>query len=165
MASGLIFDPYALLRVAPLASSTGSLVHATVELTVNSAFLLPSLRKQSDALLPAWYGNVFYREVVVVVALNLTSLTSAIANIYLAPDSRPWPLSRTTFYWLGLMGTIGHMLFVPLVAPPIQRMVEDTKAENEASKEMDTWLSLHRVRMLVADLPAWIAFVGSALVV
>ncbi|PYH90721.1 putative integral membrane protein [Aspergillus ellipticus CBS 707.79] len=165
MASGLILDPYTLLRVAPLASSTASLVHANCERIFNSAFLQPSLRTRSDAVLPQWFNNVFHRAVGVVLTLNLTSLSTAIANIYLAPNPRPWPVSRTTFYWVGLVGAIGHLLFVPLVAPPIQRMVEDTKGEKEASNEMETWLSIHRVRMLVADLPAWFGFIGAVLVV
>ncbi|KAF4160359.1 hypothetical protein CNMCM8927_004817 [Aspergillus lentulus] len=163
MASGLIFDPLQLLRVAPLATSTGSLVHALVELFTNSAFLQPSIRKSSDAVLPKWYTYVFNRQIVSVLALNLATISTGLSNILLSRSRSALPLSRTTFYWAGVAGAVAHLFFVPFVAPRIQRIVENSN-ENGATVEMEEWLGFHRIRMLVADLPAWLAFAGAVMV-
>lgn len=159
MASGVVFDPMRLLRVAPLVSSTGSLVFATSELLMNSAFLQSEIRQQSNKVLPKWYEKVFYRAVCIVIALNTVSTTSAVANIVV--DHRTYvPTLSTRLYTVGLIAAIGHMAFVPFVATPIQQMVEDSSQEG-ATAEMEKWLSFHRIRMAVADLPAWISFLGA----
>ena len=160
MASGLFFDPLRLLRIAPLIGSTGSLVHAIAELSNNSAFVDPRIRKQSDAILPTWYNTVFRREVIVVILLNSISTTTAIANII--TDKHPG--LHTTLYYLGLATAIGHMLFVPKVAIPIRDMVEE-RGEDGATSQMEKWLDVHRVRMAVADIPAWLSFLGAVLTV
>lgn len=165
MASGLIFDPLALLRAIPLASSTGTLVCATGEHIHNSAWVQPELRGKSNSLLPRWYSYVFPRGVSLVLVLNLTSIGSAVANLLTSgPRPRPLPLSRTTFYWAGLFSAVSHLLFVPWVAPRIQRIVEDLEGEREPTREMEAWLGYHHIRMLLADAPAWLAFVGAVLV-
>ncbi|KAB8259503.1 putative integral membrane protein [Aspergillus pseudonomiae] len=164
MASGVVIDPYALLRAAPLATSTGSLVLATSELIYYSGLVQPPTRKKSDSILAQYWRYVFPRGVSLVLALNVTTIGTSLCNIFLKnPCSRPLPVSRTTFYWAGLMGAIGHLAFVPFVAPPIQRILDNTDPEAETSKEMDIWLGIHRIRMLVADIPAWLAFVGAAM--
>ncbi|KAB8275902.1 putative integral membrane protein [Aspergillus minisclerotigenes] len=164
MASGVIINPYSLLRAAPLATSTGSLVLATSELIFYSGLVQPPIRKKSDSILADYWRYVFPRGVSLVLALNFTTIGTSLCNIFLNnPCPRPLPVSRTTFYWAGLIGAIGHLAFVPFVAPPIQRILDNTDPEAEASKEMDTWLGVHRIRMLVADIPAWLAFVGAAM--
>ncbi|KAI0636745.1 putative integral membrane protein [Trametes polyzona] len=158
MASGLIFDPIRLLRAVPLVSSTASLIYATTELIVNGAFLLPEIRAGSDKVLPRWYHHVFNRAIFIVVGLNLTTVTTTITCLWLDRGKS----TRSPFYWAGLAGAIGHMVFIPWVAGPIQRMVED-RNEKGATHEMERWLSVHRVRMLVADVPAWLSFIGAVL--
>lgn len=165
MASGLVFDPIALLRAAPLASSTGTVAHAVLELFAFSSFVQPHTRKDADGLLPRVFPYVFNRAVCTVVALNLTTVVSSIANIRSLTHRSPWPVSRSTFYWAGLVGAIGHMLFVPLVAKPVQRIFENADGDGQSTRDMDRWLAIHRVRMLVADLPTWLAFVAAVLVV
>ncbi|KAF5857315.1 hypothetical protein ETB97_005964 [Aspergillus alliaceus] len=164
MASGLIIDPFCLLRAVPLASSTGSLVLATSELIFYSGLVHAPIRDRSNSILPDYWRYVFPRGVSLVLALNFTTISTSLCNIFLKnPHSRPLPVSRTTFYWAGLVGAIGRLVFVPFVAPPIQRILEKTDPEHERSRQMDSWLRIHRVRMLVADLPAWLAFVGAVL--
>ncbi|GAD97529.1 predicted protein [Paecilomyces variotii No. 5] len=157
MASGLVFDPVRLLRVVPLASSTGSLIYATSELIVNNALLQPEIRPASNQVLPRWYSFVFNRAIWLVVGLNMTTVGTSLANIWMDRGR-----SSSPFYWIGLAGAIGHLLFVPWVATPIQNMVEDRNEEG-VTCEMETWLSVHRVRMLVADLPAWLAFTAAVM--
>ncbi|KAB8074911.1 putative integral membrane protein [Aspergillus leporis] len=164
MASGVIVHPYSLLRAIPLASSTGSLVLAISELISYSGLVQPPIRRKSDSILANYWTYIFPRGVTLVIALNLTTISTSLCNILLkSPRPGPLPLSRPTFYWAGLLGAIGHLTFVPFVAPLIQCIVENTDPEYEASKDLDTWLGIHRLRMLVADIPAWLAFVGAVL--
>ncbi|KAB8208010.1 putative integral membrane protein [Aspergillus parasiticus] len=164
MASGVIINFYSLLRAAPLATSTGSLVLATSELIFYSGLVQPPIRKKSDSILADLWCYIFPRGVSLVLALNFTTIGTSLCNIFLRnPCPRPLPVSRTTFYWAGLIGAIGHLAFVPFVAPPVQRILDNTDPDAEASKNMDTWLGVHQIRMLVADIPAWLAFVGAAI--
>ncbi|KAJ5101498.1 hypothetical protein NUU61_003720 [Penicillium alfredii] len=160
MASGLILNPIHLLHIAPLATSTGSLAHALVELTTTSAFLSPSIRKQSETLLPNWFDQFFRRSVWSVLTLNLGTISTTAATLVL--NRRNPALQTTSFYWAGLAGAVGHLLFVPLVAGPVQRIVEDC-SKGKASVDLERWVSVHRIRMLLVDFPAWLAFVGAVL--
>lgn len=168
MASGLIFNPMRLLQVAPLASSTGTLAHATVELITNSGFL-PSIRDPAELVLPPWYEHVFGNAVWSVLALNFTTIATSAATLYLNRGE----LQTTRFYWMGLVCAAGHLAFAPFVAGHVQGIIKN-KAHRErkgeradetdsASGQMALWLGVHRVRMVLADLPAWIAFVGAVL--
>jgi hypothetical protein len=161
MASGLIFNPIHLLHAAPLATSTATLAHALLELITNSAFLQPRIRQQSEAVLPTWYDRVFGRAVWTVIALNLSTISAAAATLLLNRQRRD--LQTPVFYWAGMAGAIGHLMFVPFVAGPVQRLVEAKGEKSEPTRDMERWLSVHRVRMVVADLPAWVAFVGAVL--
>ncbi|KAE8334021.1 putative integral membrane protein [Aspergillus sergii] len=164
MSSGVIIGPHFLLRAAPLATSTGSYVLATSEFIFYSGLVQPPIRKKSDSILADYWRYIFPRGVSLVLALNFTTMGTSLCNIFLKnPCSRPLPVSLTTCYWADLIGTIGHLAFLPFVAPPIQRFLENTDPEAEASKNMDTWLGVHQIRMLVADIPAWLAFVGAAM--
>lgn len=160
MASGLVFNPIHLLHAAPLATSTATLAHALLELITTSAFLQPHIRQQSDAVLPTWYDRVFGRVVWTVLALNMSTISAAAATLLLHRQRRD--LQTPVFYWAGLAGAVGHLVFVPFVVGPVQRIVEAGK-ESEPTRDMERWVSVHRVRMAVADLPAWIAFIGAVL--
>ena len=170
MASGLILNPYLLLHTLPLATSTGTLAHAILELTTNTGFLQPSLQPTSDKVLPKWFSHVFNRAVWTVLALNLGTITSAAGTLFLNRYYPQKPLQTTAFYWVGLAGAVGHLVFVPFVAGPVKRIVDNVAATEDlgesgvgASADMRRWVGIHRIRMVVADLPAWVAFLGAVL--
>lgn len=156
-----------LLHTLPLATSTATLAHALLELHTTSAFLIPNIRTTSNTILSTWFGRVFNRAVLTVVGLNMTTIVTAATTLYL--DSSRNELQTTGFYWMGLLGAIGHLAFVPLVAGPVKQVIEgqdgheNGKGDNSASVGMAKWVGVHRVRMLVADLPAWISFLGAVL--
>lgn len=161
MASGIVFDPMRLLRLAPLISSTGSLVYATSELLHNTAWLQPAIRKESNPVLPKWYSFVFNRGVGIVLLLNITSTSTAAANLWLEHPGSTSSLS-TKLYWAGLVSAVGHLVFVPWVARPVQNIVED-RSEEGATSEISKWLGVHKIRMAIADVPAWLSFLGAVL--
>lgn len=161
MASRTFFDPIRLLRIAPLITSTGTLVYATSELIFNTAFLESRIRRESDAVLPIWYSKVFKNAIWLVVGLNMLTTSTAMTNGILDHYRNITGFS-TRFYWVGLAVAFGHMMFIPGVAGPINNIIED-KAEEGATSEMAKWLRVHRVRMLVADFPAWLSFLGAVM--
>ncbi|KAJ5655749.1 hypothetical protein N7507_007699 [Penicillium longicatenatum] len=156
-----------LLQILPLATSTATLAHALLELHTTSAFLIPNIRTASNTILPTWFRRVFNRAVITVVGLNMTTIVAAATTLYL--DSSRNELRTTRFYWMGMLGAIGHLAFVPLVAGPVKQVVDNQnrrekgKEGDSASAWMAKWVGVHRVRMLVADLPAWISFLGAVL--
>lgn len=165
--STLSLNTNLLLHTLPLATSTATLAHALLELHTNSAFLVPKIRPASNNILPTWFRRVFNRAVITVVGLNMTTILTAAATLYLNYSKNE--LQTTRFYWMGLLGAIGHLAFVPLVAGPVKQVMEgqnERENGNEgdlASAGMAKWLDVHRVRMVAADLPAWISFLGAVL--
>ncbi|KAK2755067.1 hypothetical protein FQN54_006595 [Arachnomyces sp. PD_36] len=161
MASGAFFDPLRFLRIAPLITSTGSLVYATSELLHNSAFLQPAIRKKSDTVLPGWYSFVFNRGVGIVLFFNLSTTSATIANLWLGGRGSVTSLS-SKLYWAGLAFAVGHLAFVPWVAAPVDAIVRGGSAEG-ATSDMSRWLGVHKIRMAVADFPAWVSFLGAVM--
>lgn len=161
MASRAFFDPMKLLRLAPLITSTGTLVYATSELLLYTAFLDRRIRRKSDEVLPVWLATVFRRVIWLVVGLITITTSTAAANALLDRHRNSEALS-TKFYWCGFITAIGHLLFVPAVAGPLQDIFED-RAESCATSQLDKWLQIHRVRMVVADFPAWLSCLGAVM--
>ncbi|KAK2745273.1 hypothetical protein FQN57_003968 [Myotisia sp. PD_48] len=163
MASQLIFDPIRLLRLAPLITSTASAMYSTSELIMNSAFIQPTVRREADTVLPHWFKTVFDRAVKVVVGLITITSSTAIANIYLSYRDNgledgilSLPFS-TKMYALGVTCALGHLTFIPWVSQPIQHLMENT-SKRGATLEMQDWLSVHRIRWAIMDVPASLAF-------
>ena len=162
----MFFDPIRLLRIAPLIGTTGSLVEAAAELVMMGALTNPRIRRPADELLPAWFTEVFPRSGSAVLLLNTLTTSTAIANVaHDFPLHGLWLLS-TKLYLAGLVAAVGHMAFAPwVIGPfdtPVWNIIED-RAKAGAQSEMRRWVALHRVRMLVADLPAWLACLGAVL--
>ncbi|EFR00360.1 hypothetical protein MGYG_03362 [Nannizzia gypsea CBS 118893] len=164
MASGMLFDPMRLLRLAPLISSTGSVVYSTCELIMNSAFLHPTIRREADIVLPRWFKTVFQSGVTIVIGLITITTSTSLANIYLSYNNglsitegiMALPFSAK-MYALGVTCALGHLTFIPWVAQPIEHLKANT-SKRGGSAEMKDWLSVHRIRWTVADFPAWVAF-------
>lgn len=161
MASGMAFDPWRLLRIAPVITSTGTLVCATLELLFNTASLEPSIRPKIDKILPKWYSTYFKHGILLVVGLLGLTVSMIISNLLVDRNGEASGLS-TRFYWIGLAATLGHLLFVPSVSSSIRNMVDDGAGE-PATNELEKWLKIHRLRIFVADLPAWLACLAAAL--
>lgn len=58
------------------------------------------------------------------------------------------------------------MTFVPVVMGPVKDIINDKRGKEvgEGSRvDMARWVGVHKVRMLVADLPAWVCFLWAVL--
>ncbi|KAL5343993.1 hypothetical protein BJX70DRAFT_352361 [Aspergillus crustosus] len=161
MASGLFFDPIKLLRIAPLITTTSSLVYAWDEHWYLSGFLLPEYKQESNAILPRYFRRFFEQGIWVIAGLNTLTISSSITNLLV---DRPLldRLQSSRWYWAGLGFTVCHFLFVPLVADPIRDIIED-RLKGESTKDLKKWIDIHKIRVLVTDLPGWLSFLAAAL--
>uniref|UniRef100_A0A060T4B2 ARAD1C03124p n=1 Tax=Blastobotrys adeninivorans TaxID=409370 RepID=A0A060T4B2_BLAAD len=158
MASGRIipdFDIVKLIRVAPLISSTATLVHALAELNFLGAMVHPNTREKCNEIVPKVFRNYFSAGVQYVIAYGLTSVSLSIVNLVgqysVSGASRQW-------YMAGMAYAVAHYLFLPKVASPVRDIIEDA-SQGKSTEDLDRWLSIHRVRMAVADIPAWLCYI------
>ncbi|KAJ5825653.1 hypothetical protein N7474_002791 [Penicillium riverlandense] len=158
MASGLILDPRMLLRTAPLITSTCTLWYSLDQDFFLNIFLHPDHRTRSNEFLPSYFRAFFGYGTMRVLGLLALTLTGGGYNIWTdrrsglgSPASLPW-------YTAGTLFAASHLLFVPAVAPKIQAVAEDT-SKGSSTKDLEGWLTIHRMRTWTVDLAAWACFV------
>ena len=160
MASTLVVDSARLLRLAPLIGTTVSLTQAATDNNTEGTFAHPSVpRAHADKLLPKWFEQHSKQVVSVVLGFNALTTSTTIANV--VRDYKQTGLAElsTKLYLAGAAFAIGHLVFVPWVVGPIKTPVwniMDDKNKDGAVAELEGWLKLHRLRTLVADLPAFL---------
>ncbi|KAK4129669.1 hypothetical protein N657DRAFT_562651 [Parathielavia appendiculata] len=164
MASRRFLDPIVLLRAAPLVSSTCTLLYARDQDFFLGLLNRGTPREHSGRLLPAYFGAFFQRGVVFVVACIAATTWTSIGNLFVR---RPALHAKQSFWWYaaGAVFSASHLLFVPLVAPPIQAIVNAEKymyAGIDPNVLLDRWLSVNWIRMVTVDLAAWVACVVAA---
>ncbi|KXH47141.1 hypothetical protein CSAL01_08550 [Colletotrichum salicis] len=157
MASGQFFDPLVALRVAPLVSSTCTLLFAWDQHFFLSLFNdTPELRKKSAPMLKPYFNNFFSRGVFIVLGFIAVSTSTGIANLFNQPAALR---SQSTFRWYaaGTAMSAGHLLFVPAVAPHVKDLAE-AKDDDDVNRILDKWLNANWLRMVTVDVGAWISF-------
>ncbi|ATY60157.1 integral membrane [Cordyceps militaris] len=151
MASGMFFDPIVALRALPLVSSTCTLLFGWDQTFFLSLLNRPENRGTSKHLLPAYFRRMFRFGLPLVVSLIAISFWSGLAGARRVRQARPW-------YAAGAAAALGHLLFVPLVAPPVRQIIE-ADADTDVNERLDYWVRVNTVRTFTVDLAAWIAFV------
>ncbi|KJZ70749.1 hypothetical protein HIM_09882 [Hirsutella minnesotensis 3608] len=166
MASGL-FSPHqhpkmaTALLLAPLVSSTGSLLFAWDQHLFLSTLIKPELADggHSEAVLGPYWRALFPAGLSQVVGLlSVTTWTSvgAIAACRGLLQRR----GAASWYAAAVALAVGHLLYVPLVARRIEFMSAEESSEHgrrgktrvQVQRE---WLTVNLVRMLTTDLGAW----------
>ncbi|KAL4914100.1 hypothetical protein BDW62DRAFT_149238 [Aspergillus aurantiobrunneus] len=163
MASGLILEPYALLRTAPLVTSTCSLWFSLDQDFFLDIFLHADHRTRSNDLLPSFFGVFFRRGVARVIGLLALTISAGSYNILVDRQQQHGAGSQRSLFWYtaGTVMAASHLLFVPGVAPKIQAIVED-QSKGQSTRDLERWLTVHRVRTWTVDLAAWACFVVGA---
>ncbi|KAI9872626.1 MAG: hypothetical protein M1830_001401, partial [Pleopsidium flavum] len=82
MASQKLFDPMKMFRLAPLITTTASLMYAIGEHMFLSTFLHRNHREQSNVILPSWFKQWFNSGVLVVAGLNTATIASTLSYLY-----------------------------------------------------------------------------------
>lgn len=155
MASGLFFDPMAALAVTPLVSSTCTLLFAWDQDFFLRIFNSPENRAKSTPILPGYFKTFFYSSLPRIVGFLGVTFWSAMGNYYWRHDTL---VSNQSLKWY-LAGSglaLSHLLFVPLVAPPIQAITENDRTKGEPTDLLDKWLGVNRFRSSTVDFAAWV---------
>lgn len=153
MASGQLFDPVVLLRVAPLITSSASLSYCWAQNVFISIFTRSRNREKSNALLPTYIEDWFYGYTGQLIATYTTTILTASANLYYqrqvldASDSAKW-------YAAGALFSAAHFAFVPAVAWKFTSIINNETKGNSV-KVLDEWLRVHRLRTLTVDMLSW----------
>lgn len=161
MASGRVIDPIRLLSIAPLLTATSALVYAWDEHWYLSGFLDPLHKPEIEKMLPSYFRRFFQQGVFIIAGLNTLTVSTTIANLRLRHRTLE-RLGSSRWYRAGLCFTVCHFCFVPFIAYPIRDIIEDrTKGNN--TKSLRKWIAINKLRVLLADLPSWISFLGAIL--
>lgn len=94
-------------------------------------------------------------------AIGLTILLrlACIANLIVRPEGR---LTRP-LYGLCLAGAFAHLPVAPRMLVFERKMKSEESSPSESLQGLYDWLSINNVRLLVVDVPLWLA-TGAALV-
>ncbi|GAB0133899.1 hypothetical protein EsDP_00002293 [Epichloe bromicola] len=166
MASCAFFDARKALLLAPLVSSSCSLVFAWDQHVFLSNFTHPELSGRGNAILPTYWRVMFPWGLTQVVSLlGVTTWTSVGAIVW----HRGLLQRRGSLQWYaGAAGlAVGHLLYAPLVAPLIKYMMDDEgggrplerrRAEpgNRNVEAQRRWMGYNMARLLTTDLGAWV---------
>ncbi|KAK2010247.1 hypothetical protein LZ32DRAFT_385680 [Colletotrichum eremochloae] len=157
MASRLIFDPMVALRVAPLVSSTCTLLYARDQHFFLGLFnRTPESRRKSAPMLKSYFDAFFRRGVWVVLGFIAVSVTTATTNLYVQSEALR-ATSASRWYAVGATMSAGHLAYVPLVAPHVKALME-AEGEEDINGILDSWLGVNWWRMVTVDFGAWLAF-------
>ncbi|KAG5977302.1 hypothetical protein E4U55_006892 [Claviceps digitariae] len=167
MAPGVfsLFDARKALLLAPLVSSTCSLLYAWDQHLFLSHLTHPELCHRSNAILPIYWRVMFPWGITQVVSLlGATTWASVGAMVW----HRSLLQKRGSLLWYaGAAGlAVAHLLFVPLVAPLIKYMMDDEGGRPLEWKRaepgirnveaQERWLRYNMTRLLTTDLGAWL---------
>ncbi|KAF9881414.1 hypothetical protein CkaCkLH20_00560 [Colletotrichum karsti] len=148
MASRLVFDPLVALRAAPLISSTCTLLYAWDQHFFLNVFNAPEVRPKSKTVVQSYFRTFFRRGLPIVLSFITLSAATAAANLWTSPGALR---ARGTFWWYaaGAGLSLGHLAYVPAVAPRVQALVEAEEAEVEEDVNglLEGWLRVNFVRM------------------
>lgn len=160
MASGAFFDPKAALLLAPLVTSTASLVFARDQHLFLSVFTRPETQPHGNAFLPPFWRVFFPQGLAQVVGL-LGATAGASAAAALAHRGLLERRGALAWYVAAAALAVGHLAFVPLVAGRIKSIMDDeggaggAKGARTNVQTQREWLGVNAVRTLTTDLGAW----------
>ncbi|KAI1387244.1 uncharacterized protein F4822DRAFT_405848 [Hypoxylon trugodes] len=160
MASGRFFDPITFLRVAPLVTSTASLVIANdSHLFLSSLLAVKRHRAEVNVIAPRYFEEFFWRGLPEIFVTFGLSIAFGLANVYY----KPYAASR--FWYAGASAlALLHFTFVPTIAQTVKATVESEEIpDGKAREAIRGWLDVHHVRMVVSDIPSWTCFFVAAL--
>lgn len=150
-------DPFTLLRLAPLITSTTTITYNLAHHIFFTAFLAPSHQKEANAFIPRWTEIWMPSAKWPIVVFYPLSLVLAASNIYTTTASG----GAKAWYWAGLVFTFGHFLWAKKAIGLLIR-IKDDGSKGKSTKDMREWVKMNIVRGLLTDLPAWMAFLMAA---
>ncbi|CAI4213210.1 unnamed protein product [Parascedosporium putredinis] len=158
MASRQFFDPVVALRAAPLVSATCTLLYAWDQHLFLSVLNQPSTRQHSRPILSPYWKALFPKGLSMVLGFITVTSSASAANLY---AHGPVLRLRQSYWWYvaGAALSLSHLLFVPFVAPPLEKIMEPSAQDGEVdpNAELERWLSVNALRSVTVDFAAWVA--------
>ncbi|KAI0835121.1 hypothetical protein F5Y06DRAFT_277413 [Hypoxylon sp. FL0890] len=155
MASGAFFNPLTLLRVAPLVTSTASLVIANdSHIFLSSLVSLKKHRARVNEVGPRYFEAFFWKGLPLIFATFGLSIAFGLTNAYMRPyaASRGWYAGGTALAFL-------HFAFVPKIMWTVKDAIDAKEDPNGGCADaIQRWLNVHYVRMTLSDIPSWTFF-------
>ena len=171
----MIMAGLAVLSVAPLLSSTASLIFTFSEDIFLRGFVHASptpaevqLRHHANRILPTHLNHFFRPGLTIIFTTYPLSIATAAANI--ARHDTQVNISglgatakaAAGFYIAGLAFSVLHFPFGPTAMRYIKQMREDQGVEGKEKEDnvaiMGKWLKINAIRGAVADFPAWACY-------
>ncbi|KAG9250922.1 putative integral membrane protein [Emericellopsis atlantica] len=162
------FNLKTTLFLTPLVSTTSSLLFAHAQDSFLSYLVHPTVgAANSNAIIPPYWRQFFVPGLTKVLSFLALTVGSSVGCVYCHGvtlkdrGSRAWYLAAAVL-------AVSHLAFVPLVAPKVQRMVDDEceKSDAEANtvpegsksnvQTLNEWLRWNLVRTWTTDTAAWI---------
>ncbi|KAK6957178.1 hypothetical protein Daesc_002464 [Daldinia eschscholtzii] len=155
MASGLFFDPLTLLRVAPLVTSTASIVIAgDSDLFLSALISLKQHRTKVNEIGPRYFETFFWKGLPYIFLTYGLSVTCGLVNSY----SR-WHAVSWKWYAAGSLLAFSHFAFVPKIMWKVKDAIDAKEDPNGgATNALQGWLDVHHVRTALVDVPGWACF-------
>ncbi|KAF1808601.1 hypothetical protein P152DRAFT_424484 [Eremomyces bilateralis CBS 781.70] len=149
------------LLVAPLISTSCSLWFAADQHFFLQIFTRPECRERSNVLLPDYFRAFFSAGLPRVVGLLGITTWASVGSIW---QARPLLESHGSLKWYMATAAlaVGHLVFVPAVAPRIQGIAEGGFERGHGGGQKSNvdllreWLRINMVRTLTTDLGAWL---------
>ncbi|KAL2003862.1 hypothetical protein VTN02DRAFT_1884 [Thermoascus thermophilus] len=153
-----------LLPLLPLITSTGTLTYAYAE----TLFLTPladdgEQHRVPEPVIRTVWQRVFYPGLGAILTFGAGSLVGGVAGyrMSIATAGKGKDMAAV-LYASGTALAMVHFGFVPWIAKTIEAMIDPTDEKSNRKREnQKRWLELHRVRTLVSDIPAFVAFLGA----
>lgn len=159
MASGLLFDPLKLLRLAPLITSTATLMYAHDQHLFFGAWTHESYRKEANTFLPRWFKICLQRAIAIIFTFYPITMILAGANIFLGDPANQ---KATNFYYSGLAFTFGHFLFGKW-AMRLLGAIENDESKGNSTTDMRSWLAMNMIRSVTVDLLGFLSYLMAAM--
>ncbi|TPX14115.1 uncharacterized protein E0L32_000509 [Thyridium curvatum] len=148
-----------LLRLSPALCSSMTLMFALDEHLIFGTWVQPPVRTLANSALPAWWTRGGLRWGWVLIIFYPANYILGTLNLLVPGDD---PAGSTKWYWLGLLFSIAHMLYLPMALRRIAA-IEKGVPKGNVAHSMEAWLKMNWVRALITDLPAWLCFIVAAL--
>ncbi|KAI1801986.1 hypothetical protein F4811DRAFT_531572 [Daldinia bambusicola] len=155
MASGLFFDPLTLLRVAPLVTSTASIVIAgDSDLFLGALLSLKQHRSRVNEIAPRYFEVFFWKGLPYIFLTYGLSATCGLVNAYSRSHAASW-----NWYAAGSALALAHFAFVPKIMWKVKDAIDAKEEPNGGgASALQGWLGVHHVRTALVDVPAWACF-------
>ncbi|KAI1387019.1 uncharacterized protein F4822DRAFT_411896 [Hypoxylon trugodes] len=153
-----------LLRAAPFLASTSYVTYTVAEDLYLRPFgnFRPDLREQANQIIPAYRDRWFPPSLAVIFTLYPLGIGTAITNLVIRKGSLDLTGASGSnqrvaagLYIAGAVFSALHFAFGPRDLAIVKRIDEKDK---DNAKGMADWVSMNRIRGLVADFPSWLCY-------